>query len=198
MSGDVLKRIIASRQGDMDGGPPDDEEDMIAQSFGFLRGMREQSLMFEIRCRNGRQEAFKYSWLEHAVFDPSEGITLELRAQDGAHHRPQPQCRGAAEPSSVRLHPAAPRAVDSGGGRAGGARRSQASVGDRTNSPGVSETRGFAHSVAGERGSGDSRSRDPALSGGSQQTPAAAKPGNQAEPRDGKQSERRGSGTAAN
>jgi len=78
MTGEVLKRLIASRQGDAEGGPPEDGEEMISLAWGFLRGQREQSPMFEVRCRNGKREAFRYSWLEHAVFDPSEGIILQF------------------------------------------------------------------------------------------------------------------------
>ena len=72
-----MRRVAASRQNEA-AAEPTDGEDTVIPSWSFLRGLREQSLMFEIRCRDGRREAFKYSWLEHAVFNPSEGITLQF------------------------------------------------------------------------------------------------------------------------
>jgi hypothetical protein len=78
VSGEIAKRIIASRQADMGGGPPDDEVEDCAPSFGFLRGSKERAQMFEIRYHDGKLEAFTYSWLDHAIFDPSEGITLHF------------------------------------------------------------------------------------------------------------------------
>lgn len=47
-------------------------------SFGWLRGVRDRAIMLELRHRDGRVSAFGYAWLEHADFDPSEGITLQF------------------------------------------------------------------------------------------------------------------------
>jgi hypothetical protein len=77
MSGELARRIMASRQNEA-AAEPEGGEDTAVPCWSFLRGLREQSLMFEIRLRDGRREAFKYTWLEHAVFDPSEGITLHF------------------------------------------------------------------------------------------------------------------------
>lgn len=81
MSGEALRRLIHGReQGNGIGGPPtdDDDESLAAPAFGFLRGIRDRALMFEVRHRDGKVTAFTYSWLDHAEFDPSEGITLHF------------------------------------------------------------------------------------------------------------------------
>jgi hypothetical protein len=44
-------------------------------TFGWLRGMRERSVMLELRQRNGNALAIDYGGLE-IEFDPSEGIVL--------------------------------------------------------------------------------------------------------------------------
>ncbi len=46
--------------------------------FGWLRGVRERSLMLELRQKNGNIRAVAYAWLESVEFDPSEGITLHV------------------------------------------------------------------------------------------------------------------------
>jgi hypothetical protein len=46
--------------------------------FGWLRGVRDRSLMLELRKKDGHVLAVGYSWLERVEFDPSEGITLHL------------------------------------------------------------------------------------------------------------------------
>lgn len=81
MSSEAIRRLIHSRERGNGVGPPggdDDDEDVSAPSFGFLRGIRDRATMFEIRHRDGRITAFTYSWLDHAEFDPSEGITLHF------------------------------------------------------------------------------------------------------------------------
>lgn len=47
-------------------------------AFGWLRGVRERSLMLEVRHKDGKITAWGYSWLESAEFDPSVGITLNF------------------------------------------------------------------------------------------------------------------------
>jgi len=54
-------------------------EDLV--SFGWSRGMRETSPMFELRKKTGLILAVGYSWLEQAEFDPSEGIFLDVGDQ---------------------------------------------------------------------------------------------------------------------
>jgi hypothetical protein len=45
-------------------------------AFGFLRGVHDRAIMLELKHKDGRVTAFGYAWLDHAEFDPSEGITL--------------------------------------------------------------------------------------------------------------------------
>ena len=53
---------------------PDGLDDLGA--FGFLRGVRDRSIMLELKHKDGRVSAFGYAWLDHVEFNPSEGITL--------------------------------------------------------------------------------------------------------------------------
>lgn len=79
MSGEIVKRLIASRQNGAGALPPDeDDEESCAPSFGFLRGSKERAQMLEIRYRTGKLEAITYALLDHALFDPSEGIVLQF------------------------------------------------------------------------------------------------------------------------
>ena len=50
-------------------------------AFGWLRGIRDRAVMFEMRQRNGNIIALGYHWLERAEFDPSEGITIFFGGQ---------------------------------------------------------------------------------------------------------------------
>jgi len=58
----------------------DDREDdtglIDLHAFGYLRGVRDRSVMLELRQKDGSVCAFNYGWLERAEFDPSEGIKL--------------------------------------------------------------------------------------------------------------------------
>lgn len=49
-------------------------DDLI--SFGWLRGIRDQAIMLQVRYRNGTIEAFPYALLSFAQFKRSEGIWL--------------------------------------------------------------------------------------------------------------------------
>ena len=49
--------------------------------FGWLRGVRERSVMVELRKASGNVLALGYSWLERVEYDPSEGITLLFAGQ---------------------------------------------------------------------------------------------------------------------
>lgn len=53
---------------------PDAFEDHGA--FGWLRGVKERSLMLELRLRTGQILALGYAWIDSIDFDPSDGITL--------------------------------------------------------------------------------------------------------------------------
>jgi hypothetical protein len=61
----------ADLTGDQDG---QGAEDLGA--FGWLRGVRDRSVMLELRKRNGNIVAVGYGWIERIEFDPSDGITL--------------------------------------------------------------------------------------------------------------------------
>lgn len=54
----------------------DEAEDLGC--FGWLRGVRDRSIMLELRKKNGHILAVGYSWMERVEFDPSDGITLHL------------------------------------------------------------------------------------------------------------------------
>lgn len=47
-------------------------------AFGWLRGVKERSIMLELRKKDGNVQAVGYAWLERATFDPSVGITLHI------------------------------------------------------------------------------------------------------------------------
>jgi hypothetical protein len=56
-----------------------DSEDEVLEDLGicgWLHGIRDRALFLELRFKTGNIHALGYSWLEHAEFDPSEGITL--------------------------------------------------------------------------------------------------------------------------
>lgn len=58
--------------------PPDGEEAENLGCFGWLRGVRDRSVMLELRKKDGHVLAIAYSWLERVEFQPEEGITLHL------------------------------------------------------------------------------------------------------------------------
>lgn len=61
--------------------PPTETESDEAENlgcFGWLRGVRDRSLMLELRKKDGHVLAIGYSWLERVEFQPDEGITLHL------------------------------------------------------------------------------------------------------------------------
>lgn len=49
--------------------------------FGWVRGLRDRSIMLELRLKDGSVTSFGYAWLKKAVFDPSEGITLDFSGE---------------------------------------------------------------------------------------------------------------------
>ena len=57
--------------------PETDEADDCG-CFGWLRGVRDRSIMLELRKKDGHILAVSYSWLERVEFDPEEGITLHF------------------------------------------------------------------------------------------------------------------------
>ncbi|HVS34971.1 MAG TPA: hypothetical protein VMS17_05275 [Gemmataceae bacterium] len=53
-----------------------DEEE--CQAFGYLRGIRDTALSLEFRFANGNRQAFPYSWLGPATYNPSAGLLLKF------------------------------------------------------------------------------------------------------------------------
>jgi len=47
-------------------------------AFGWLRGVRDFARMLELRKKDGSILAVGYGYLDHAEFDPSEGVTLSV------------------------------------------------------------------------------------------------------------------------
>lgn len=78
MSERTLEKILGRRAEtgpDPDLPPPSDATDDHG-CFGWLRGVKERSLMLELRKKTGQIKAFGYAWLELVEFDPSDGIAL--------------------------------------------------------------------------------------------------------------------------
>lgn len=49
--------------------------------FGWVRGVRDRSIMLELRLKDGSVTSFCYAWLKKATFNPSEGITLDFSGE---------------------------------------------------------------------------------------------------------------------
>ncbi|NUQ49738.1 MAG: hypothetical protein HUU27_07450 [Phycisphaerae bacterium] len=79
----VLQRYVTGRDSRLgiaaEQSEPDTCDDLGA--FGWLRGIRDRSVMLELRRKDGGIVAIGYGWLERAAFDPSEGITLSAAGQ---------------------------------------------------------------------------------------------------------------------
>lgn len=78
MKGDLLRKYAGMREtadvaSQHEGGEVDD-----LLVFGLLRGIRERAIMLELRRKDGVVEAFPYTYLSHARFDPSDGIELHF------------------------------------------------------------------------------------------------------------------------
>ncbi|HEY2787039.1 MAG TPA: hypothetical protein VGJ05_18910 [Fimbriiglobus sp.] len=56
----------------------DESEDESCPAFGFLRGLRDRSLMLEFRLKNGNTEAFSYHLLSSIRYNPSVGLLLKF------------------------------------------------------------------------------------------------------------------------
>lgn len=61
----------------------EDEADLTDDlgAFGWLRGVRERSIMLSFHQKNGNIVALPYAWLDRAEFNPSVGITLNFGKQ---------------------------------------------------------------------------------------------------------------------
>ena len=72
MTDSVLTKY--TRKPDEGGDALEADEDL--GSFGWLRSMRERSVMLELRHKDGNITAIGYAYIEKMEFDPSAGITL--------------------------------------------------------------------------------------------------------------------------
>lgn len=59
-----------------DTGSGDEAEDLGC--FGWLRGVRDRSIMLELRQKDGHVLAVAYSWIDRVEFEPEKGITVYL------------------------------------------------------------------------------------------------------------------------
>jgi len=79
MKGSLLEKYASHRPAEPASAAPADAEGLDdLGAFGFLRGVRDRSIMLELKHKDGRVSAFGYAWLDHVEFDPSEGITLHF------------------------------------------------------------------------------------------------------------------------
>jgi hypothetical protein len=81
MNDSILQKYAGrnGEQGPEVTGEGDAAEDLGA--FGWLRGVRDRSIMLELRKKSGNVTAIGYGWIERIEFDPSEGITLYALGQ---------------------------------------------------------------------------------------------------------------------
>lgn len=78
----VLKRYFDPQGGKLPPNTAEPEEMLeVTGVFGLLRGSRDRALMLEFRKKSGDIRAVSYAYLEHADFNPSEGITLRFGGQ---------------------------------------------------------------------------------------------------------------------
>jgi hypothetical protein len=76
MKGDLFRRYGGIREEVPDDVEIEGDGVVDLQAFGFLRGIRDRSVMLELRQKDGSIYAFSYAWLERAEFNPSDGIKL--------------------------------------------------------------------------------------------------------------------------
>lgn len=76
----VLDRYTSKLAGSDAAERPSDDTayDSAEFAYGWLRGIRDQATMLELRFKDGRVRALGYAWLVDAEFDPSAGITLHF------------------------------------------------------------------------------------------------------------------------
>jgi hypothetical protein len=79
----------------------DEESPIDCGAFGWLRGVKDQAIMLELRLRTGNVVAVSYAYVERAEYDPSEGITLHLGG--GKRVRIEGANLNASLPTGVRL-----------------------------------------------------------------------------------------------
>ena len=74
---DLLRCKASLRQQRTTPPPPATDEEQC-RAFGYLRGIGDQARSLELRFANGNREAFPYSWLGPAKYNPSVGILLKF------------------------------------------------------------------------------------------------------------------------
>jgi hypothetical protein len=75
MSDSILSKYATRAPGA--GGDDGDGTEDVAESFGWLRGIRDRAVMLELRKKTGAILAVGYGWIEKVEFDPTEGITFQ-------------------------------------------------------------------------------------------------------------------------
>lgn len=82
MTDSILKKYTGRR---LDGAPEDAVIDLESPedvgAFGILRGVRDRSVMLELRMKDGSIVAVGYGYLDRVTLDPSDGIVLSLVGQ---------------------------------------------------------------------------------------------------------------------
>src|SRR5690349_12044323 len=72
MSGNMLQKYTGARQADPSVASSIEAEHLDdLGAFGFLRGVRDRSIMLELQHKDGRVSAYGYAWLDHVEFNPS-------------------------------------------------------------------------------------------------------------------------------
>jgi hypothetical protein len=79
MTDSVLDRYAAAARTNGAAEPHEGAEEFAA--FGWLRGPAARVLMVEFRKKDGTVRALAYAYLFEALYDPSEGITLNFTGQ---------------------------------------------------------------------------------------------------------------------
>ena len=67
-----LKGILEAKEAESDAA------EAACRAFGYLRGIRDQSVAVEFRFRDGNSTWFPYSWLGPWRYDPSEGLLIKF------------------------------------------------------------------------------------------------------------------------
>lgn len=77
MSDNLLHKLAKRPNAPLVGEPEGDDAENLG-CFGWLRGVRDRSIMLELRKKDGHVLAVGYSWIERVELLPDDGITLHL------------------------------------------------------------------------------------------------------------------------
>lgn len=75
MDDDVLRRF-QTQFGRSSSDHEEDRDELDLGCFGWMRGMRERSVMLELRKRTGHLIAVPYGFIDLIEFEPSHGIVV--------------------------------------------------------------------------------------------------------------------------